>query len=85
MPGQFHRRRYLYAEVHKDIFGHMGKEYLGLVCGRWPVLAAFRDRSFYYNVGTFGLCLGPIEVGLFIDFRSHEEMKRDTVGKIDGT
>lgn len=86
MPGQFHRRRYLYAEVHNNRFGHIGKEYCGLVFGRWPILAAFQDRSFYYNVGTFGLCIGPwLEVGLFIDFRSEEDIRKNNESADDRT
>lgn len=78
MPGQFHRRGYLYAEVQKDQFGHVGKEYAGLVCGRWPLLALFRDRTYYHNVGTFGVCLGPwLELGIFIDFRSEDQARGD--------
>ena len=78
MPGQFHRRRYLYVEIHKEVFGHIGKDYYGLVVGRWPLLCAFRDLTFYYDVGTFGVMLGPwLEVGLFVDFRNEEQIRRD--------
>lgn len=83
MPAQAHRRRYLYLEAHRPWewpFGHLGKEYIGLVFGRWPLLAAFRDRTFYYDVGTFGICLGPwLELGLFIDFRSVDEIMKDNI------
>jgi hypothetical protein len=58
----------------------MGKDWFGLVFGRWPLLAFFQDRTFYYNVGTFGISVGPwLDIGLFIDFRSIEEIMKDNL------
>lgn len=86
MPGQFHRRRYFYVELHKPertCFGHIGKEWYGLMLGKdRPVLAAFNDRTFYHNVGTYGVCVTPwLEIGLFIDFRDEKAMRQDILGE----
>ena len=79
MPGQFYRQRRLYIEWVYERFGHVGKEWYGLICGDWPIIALFRDRTFYHNVATYGLCVGPLEIGLFIDFRTEDEKRREAL------
>lgn len=71
MPGQHYKHWWFYFNIKPGVsFQHVGKEWYGLIFNRWPILAAFRDRTWYEPATSAGIVLcGFVEVGVFIEWK----------------
>lgn len=75
MPSVAYRRYWLYASVivgANSLWRDIGCSYWGLVWGRrnrasYPLLAFYIDDGWYQETLNFGLRLGPLDIGVFID------------------
>ena len=61
-----------YAGVATTV-GRVGARFYGLVWHRYPLLAVFADDSWYNPAITFGLAVGPLEIGCCLLIRSFDQ------------
>jgi hypothetical protein len=62
--------------------GRCGASWYGLVSDNTPLLAFFVDDGWYKPALSFGLAVGPFELGLFLSFRSSTDSHAGSPGGV---